>query len=105
METIVKITWNKPEEKDWLCDENISIALHSYCKNTKFKVTDLKEMTASESIFGFCAWLTGRKDKTVFSSKHNAAPIVELIKEFSEVNKLIDPRDNWTDYLTHPSID
>ena len=69
METIVKITWNKPEEKDWLCDENISIALHSYCKNTKFKVTDLKEMTASESIFGFCAWLTG--SAILIFSSHN----------------------------------
>ena len=63
---------------------------------------ETKVMTGSESIYGFCAWLTCKKEKTVMSSKHNAAPIAELIKEFCETNKLIDPRDNWTDYLTHP---
>ncbi len=103
METIVKINWDKPEEQDWLCDGNVSIALHSYCKNTKFDVTELKEMTASEAIFGFSAWLTSRKEKIVLSSRHNASPIAELIREFCEVNKLNDPRGNWTDYLTHPS--
>ena len=93
METTVKIKWDKPEEQDWLCDENIQIALRAYCTNTKFEVTDLKEMTGSEAIYGLCAWLTTKKE---------AAPIAELVKEFCETNKLIDPRDNWTDYLTYP---
>ena len=102
METIVKINWDKPKEQDWLCADNINIALRSHCKNTKFEVKDLKEMTGSEAIFGFCAWLSGRKEKTIMSSKSNMAPIADSIKEFCETNKLIDPRDNWTDYLTHP---
>ena len=102
MEQIVKIKWDKPEDKNWLCADNISVALSAHCKNTKFEVSDIKEMTGSEAIFGFCAWLTTRKEKTIMSSKHNCAKIADLIKEFCEVNKLPDPGDEWTDYLTHP---
>ena len=59
-------------------------------------------LTGSEAIFGFCAWLTTRKKETTMSSSDDAAPIVELIKEFCEKNKLSDPRKNYTDYLTMP---
>ena len=103
METVVKIKWDKPENQDWLCDANIQIALRAHCTNTKFEVTDLKEMTGSEAIYGLCAWLSGRKEKTIMSSKSNMAPIADLIKEFCDVNKLNDPRDEWTNYLTHPT--
>jgi len=41
METIVKITWDEPKQQDWLCADNISLALHAYCKNTKFKVEEV----------------------------------------------------------------
>lgn len=61
-----------------------------------------KVMTGSESVFGFVAWLTSRSDKTVMSSSDDCASIVNLVDEFCKVNKLKDPRDNYTDYLTHP---
>jgi len=38
------------------------------------------------------------------SSNDNAAPIVELITEFCEENKLPNPRENYTDYLTIPKL-
>lgn len=41
METIVKITWDKPEEQQWLCADNIKIALSQHCKNTKFEVVEI----------------------------------------------------------------
>jgi hypothetical protein len=41
METIVKIIWDKPEEQNWLCADNINIALSEYCKNTKFEVIEV----------------------------------------------------------------
>lgn len=61
-----------------------------------------KIMTASEALFGFCAWLTTREEKTVMSSGDNCGGIADLVKEFCEVNNLPEPRENWTDYLTHP---
>ena len=38
METTVKITWDEPQDENWLCPENIKLALLSYCTNTKFEV-------------------------------------------------------------------
>ena len=64
MKTIVKIEWDKPKEQQWLCADNIKLALSAYCKNTKFNVSDINELSGSEAIFGFCAWLTTRKEKT-----------------------------------------
>ena len=62
----------------------------------------LNEMTGSEAIYGFCAWLSTREEKTIFGSKSNCSPIAERIKEFCETNKLTYPRENWTDNLIHP---
>jgi hypothetical protein len=39
--TTVEIEWDEPSDKNWLCADNISIALHSYCTNTKFRVTEV----------------------------------------------------------------
>ena len=61
------------------------------------------EMSASEALFGFCAWLTTRKEKTVMSSSDDCAPICDLVAEFCKTNKLAEPRGGWTDGLTHPA--
>lgn len=51
METIVKITWDEPQMKEWLCADNIKIALSAYCKNTKFEVKDINlTMPSDEKI-------------------------------------------------------
>lgn len=60
------------------------------------------ELTASEAIFAFCAWLTTREKKTVMGSTANCAPVVELIKEFCATNHLTAPRDNYTDFFKMP---
>jgi glutathione synthase/RimK-type ligase-like ATP-grasp enzyme len=41
METIVRIKWDEPKQKDWLCPENIKIALSAYCVNTNFEVEEI----------------------------------------------------------------
>ena len=40
---VVEIEWDTPEEPFWLNADNVSIALHSYCTNTNFKVTQIDE--------------------------------------------------------------
>ena len=40
MKTIVVIEWDTPKEQDWLCADNIAVALSEHCKNTKFKVKE-----------------------------------------------------------------
>lgn len=56
----------------------------------------------SEALFGFGGWLTTREEEITMSGHHNASPVADAIAEFCKVNDLDEPRDNWTDYLTHP---
>ena len=61
-----------------------------------------RELTGSEAIYGFCTWLTTRKEVTKMSSKHNCAIIDNLIKEFCAVNELSEPADDWHKLFTYP---
>ena len=38
----VEIEWDWPDESFWLNADNVALALHAYCKNTKFVVRDVK---------------------------------------------------------------
>lgn len=60
------------------------------------------KLTASEALFGFVAWLTTRKEKTILSSSDDAAPLVKLINVFCDTNKLAAPRDDYPKNLKHP---
>ena len=103
MKTIVKINWDHPQEQLWLCADNIALALSAYCRNTKFEVIELNELSGSEAIYGFCAWLSGRDKIVRLGSKENCAPIANLIEEFCKVNKLSEPINHWEKNLTHPT--
>ena len=61
-----------------------------------------KELSGSEALFGFCGWLTTRKQKTVMGSKYDCAPIVKSIAEFCKFNNLAEPRRGWEKNLKHP---
>ena len=53
MKTIVEIEWDEPQLQEWLCADNIAIALHAYCTNTKFKVRELKSLEQiNKELFG-----------------------------------------------------
>ena len=59
-------------------------------------------LRASEAVYGFVAWLTTRKEKTVMSSHDECGSIAELVAKFVRVNRLTKPRDRWTRKLVHP---
>lgn len=63
----------------------------------------MDKLTASEALYGFGAWLTCRDEQVTFSSKDDAGKMADLIDIFCKTNELEDPRDNWTDNLTHPN--
>lgn len=67
-------------------------------------LTRSDRLSASESVYGFSAWLTCRKERTVMSSKDERGCIAELVGTFIKENKLDDPRGNYSDYLKHPRI-
>ena len=60
------------------------------------------ELSGSEAVYGFCAWLTTRDDITKMSAKHDCGIIAELINKFCVENNLDPPRENWSKLLTHP---
>ena len=62
-----------------------------------------KELTGSEAVYGFCAWLTCRKEQTVMSAKDDCGKIADLIKRFCDTNNLTEPRKHWDNLLTHPT--
>ena len=51
---LVLITWDMPDNKEWLAEDNIAIALHAYCPNTKFRIVPEKDIvyanTAQQSM-------------------------------------------------------
>jgi len=38
----VEIEWDWPNEPEWLNADNVALALHAHCKNTKFVVRDVE---------------------------------------------------------------
>ena len=66
------------------------------------KDKQMDKLSASEALYGFCAWLTCRKEKTVMSASNDAAPIVELIGKFINRNGLDEPREGWEKNILTP---
>lgn len=60
------------------------------------------ELNSSEAIYGFAAWLSCRRERTVFGSTCDCGNIAELVKEFCEVNSLPIVREDWHKSLLHP---
>ena len=61
-----------------------------------------QEMSASEAIVGFCAWLTTREEITTMGAMNECGNIVDLINKFGKTNGLSNPRDGWEKKLIHP---
>jgi len=63
-----------------------------------------KTLNSTESLFGFCAWLSNRDEITTLSNNHDCEFIVKLIIEFCIANKIdySDMEDNWTNILKCP---
>lgn len=60
-----------------------------------------QEWTPSEALFAFMGWLTTRKEPTILGSGHDAAPAVELIREFTERHHLEHPREGYHLVIVH----
>ena len=38
---MIEIEWDKPDDIFWLNADNVSLALHAYCENTRFEVKEV----------------------------------------------------------------
>lgn len=52
-------------------------------------------LSASEALYGFCGWLTTRKEVVQMGSSSDCAHICELIERFIDRNNLECPREGW----------
>lgn len=59
-------------------------------------------LSTSEAIYGFVAWLAGRKKVTSIGASQDASAITILVNDFCQANNLPEPRGEWIDNLTHP---
>ena len=66
---------------------------------------EVLQLSGSEALFGFIAWLTTREEETtiVLGSTQDCAGLPDLIDEFCKINQLSDPREGWSELLTHPA--
>lgn len=62
----------------------------------------MAQLTGSEALYGFMGWLSSRGESVTFSASHDAGKAANLVKQFCDTNNLTEPRDNWTEHLTHP---
>lgn len=63
-------------------------------------------LQGQEILYGFCAWLTGRKQSITIGATEDCSPVVELIKIWSTCNKILpEPRFNWSRVLKQPKED
>lgn len=53
-----------------------------------------EKISTSESVWGFVGWLATRDEAITISAKHDAAPAVELVKEWCDAFDLPAPREN-----------
>ncbi len=70
---------------------------------------EVMQLSGSEALFGFAAWLTTSDEFTspmanpFYGPTQDASPWAELVGRFCETNKLSDPREQWKELLTHPA--
>lgn len=59
MKTTVEIEWDEPKEQAWLCADNIAVALHAHCPNTKFVVREVLTGEEAEELAALAAGKLG----------------------------------------------
>ena len=64
--------------------------------------TPRKQLSPSEALFGFGAWLTTREKPVTMGSNYECGIVAELIDKFCKTNELEEPREGWDDLLKHP---
>lgn len=54
-----------------------------------------KNLSPSEAVFAFAAWLTCRDKEITIGATHDASPVVELVSAFCSSQGLVFPRNNY----------
>ena len=97
-EAFMQLTGGRTESIDW----SVMMGWFANAIEQALLVRRDKEMIASEALFGFCGWLTSRKELLIMGSTEVAGPAAEAVQTFCDANDLEPPRYGWTRRLKHP---
>ncbi len=87
-------------EKNFEIDEGLMLAWFANAIMAGYDYAHRsKKPNASEAIYGFCAWITCRKEVVPAGSSENAAPWAELAKQYCEQNEFPPISDNYPNNL------
>ena len=73
--------------------------------------TEVLQLSGSEAVFGFVAWLTTGDEfenadtNPGYGPTQDSAYWCELVAKFNTVNSLAEPREDWSTLLTHPKME
>lgn len=76
--------------------------------NSMMAAPEVMQLSGSEALFGFAAWLTTSDEfeqairNPLYGPTQDAAPWADMVGRFCEINHLSDPREEWSELLTHP---
>ena len=93
------------QEQNWTLDDIDEGLMISWFANAMYaqEIKTEPRITASESVYGFAAWLTSRKSQLIVSAHDDASLIAELVKKWCELNYLKEPRQGiYPDNITMP---
>jgi len=62
------------------------------------------QLSASEAVYGFAAWLTSSKKTILFGSTHAVPTAIGLVDEFCKANDLSEPHEHWEQNLIQPKM-
>ncbi len=68
-------------------------------------MTDTPELTATETLYGFCGWLTSRDESVTMGATHECGTVVDLIKRYMDANNLPDVTERYPNNLRTPGHD
>ncbi len=87
----VKIEWDTPLDSHWLNPDNIAIALHAYCKNTKFKVTDCSCLAEeNKKLVNFVDFCREQKEAMGLEAAHEKENKRRMLKQLDEIGEAVE---------------
>ena len=80
-----------------------SIPGGSRSRRTRTVIRGYNELSASEALYGFVAWLSCQDGTLKIGRSHECGNLATKVKTFCTTNSLVDPRVHWEKRLIHPS--
>jgi hypothetical protein len=90
-----KITDLKQQLMEIVPQEQVNVIIDDLSK--------VEEISASEAVYGFAAWLTTRMEAITIGAKHTCGEVADLVAQWCKENNLSAPREGvFPKNIHHP---